>query len=210
MARTEADVTYRYRNTQIKRLRKLVSSIVFGAFLGSAFGRLATAQAIWFSPPATLGDTSDYMELFRPTSPWQRAASHVRMFEISGHFTMTAPEADLRQMFSDLSRRHIGLEVGVEPLSNPRPGTPTHCGYDVESYGGPPPLRVAQRAKALGAEPQLFGMDEPLYFGHVFRSEAGRIACHSSIAAIAADVADKLRQVRTVFPGMRSRRRRDP
>jgi hypothetical protein len=61
---------------------------------------------------------------------------------------------------------------------------------------------LAERLKSLGADPQFFGMDEPLYFGHVFESQNGKIGCHSSIADIARDVANKVRQIRTVFPGV--------
>jgi hypothetical protein len=40
-------------------------------------------------------------------------------------------------------------------------------------------------------------MDEPLYYGHVF---GGSGACRSSVAAIAHEVADKVSEVRTVYP----------
>jgi hypothetical protein len=40
-------------------------------------------------------------------------------------------------------------------------------------------------------------MDEPLWFGHNF---AGRNACHASIEDIAADVATKVADIRSVFP----------
>lgn len=185
-------------------------ALVLGCLLsGLVVTSPAAAQQIWFSPQPRLGGGADYMELFRPDAPWQRAASHVQMFEVSGHSILGSPpadfmpEADLRQMFSDLQRRHIGLEIGVEPLTAPGPRGPTNCAYHVEGYGGPLPLGVAQRAKALGAEPQFFGTDEPLYFGHVFGSPDGKHGCHASIAELASDVANVVRQVRTVFPGMR-------
>ena len=60
--------------------------------------------------------------------------------------------------------------------------------------------------KSLGAEPKFFGMDEPLYHGHVFR-EGGR-GCNSSITDVARDIAGKFKAARQVFPGMTVRRRR--
>jgi hypothetical protein len=64
-------------------------------------------------------------------------------------------------------------------------------------------VRFAQRLKDLGAEPQFFGMDEPLYFGHVFGTKNGRTGCQTPIAELARDVATKVKQIRTVFPGVR-------
>jgi len=169
--------------------------------LGFAGATPAASQAIWFSPHPTFGDGSDYLDLFRSNAPWERAASHVQVFETGGRFLVAAPADGLRRMFSDLKRRHIGVEIGWEPLSEP---VASNCGYGVEGYGGPigGGLGYARLVKALGAEPQFFGMDEPLYFGHIFGPRNGKGGCHSSIAAIAADVANKIRQIRTVFPGV--------
>ncbi len=172
--------------------------------IGVLTGRPLTAQQIWFSPQPRLGAGSDYMDLFHPDAPWQQAASHVAVFEIGGRFLITAPQADLQQIFSDLQRRHIGVQIGVGPLSHAGPAAPANCGYHVEGYSNPnEPLSIAMHVKALGGDPQYFGMDEPLYFGHVFGTPDGKHGCHSSIADIAQDVANKVRAVRTVFPGMR-------
>ena len=62
-------------------------------------------------------------------------------------------------------------------------------------------LRIAQRLKSLGAEPKFFGMDEPLYHGHVLRD--GIRGCNSSITDIARDVAGKFKAARQVFPNAR-------
>ena len=62
-------------------------------------------------------------------------------------------------------------------------------------------LKYAQRLKELGADPQFFAMDEPLYHGHVF--EEGERGCHAAIKDLAQDVASKLKEVRIVFPAAR-------
>ncbi len=46
-------------------------------------------------------------------------------------------------------------------------------------------------------------MDEPLYFGHIFGRAGDRVGCRLPIDALARDVAEKLRQVRSVFPKVR-------
>jgi hypothetical protein len=183
-----------------RKLRRFILALGM-LFFGSGTTTSVVAQTIWFSPHPAFREGSDYLDLFRPDAPWQDAASRVRVFETGGRFLIDAPDAGLRQMFNDLERRHIAVEIGFEPLSGPGPN---NCGFGVEGYGGPMGggLLFAQRVKALGAKPQFFGMDEPLYFGHVFGPENGRDGCHSSIADIAKDVANKVRQIRTVFPGV--------
>jgi hypothetical protein len=142
------------------------------------------------------------MDLFQPDAPWQQVASKVAVYAIGGRFVSTAPDDVLRRIFSDVKRRGSTLHIGILPLTPPdgRRG-PASCAYPVEGYGGAPMLQSAQRLKSLGAEPKFFGMDEPLYFGHVFRD--GSRGCNSSIADIARDVAGKVRAARQVFPDAR-------
>ena len=68
-----------------------------------------------------------------------------------------------------------------------------------------PQLTVAEanRLKALGATAKFFTMDEPLYYGHIFGKPGWKVGCHSSIPDIARDVAEKVRQIRLVFPLIR-------
>jgi hypothetical protein len=155
----------------------------------------AIAQDIWFGPSSR---SQEFMDLFKLDAPWRAAASHVRAFEISQTFGFMAPKDDLAQMFGDLQRRHIDLVIGLLALS----GTgPNHCGYRVEGYSAPGGVdALVHRIRALGGEPRHFALDEPLYFGHVFSRERDLFGCHSSIAEIANDVANKVRQIHAVFP----------
>jgi len=174
---------------------------LFAALLLSPFFSMppACAQTIWFSPRAGPQRVADFMDLFEPNAPWQRAAAHVKVFEISQWMSAAAPEAELIKIFSDLRRRHIALGVGLLPLS---PG-PNGAGKGIEGYSAPgQPLRDAKRLKALGADVAYYGFDEPLYFGHEFKGTKKLIPCHSPIADIAKDVALKVKQVRTVFPAV--------
>lgn len=161
----------------------------------------AYAQDVWFAPnPPTRGQRSDFMDLFTPDAPWQQVAAHVRVFSLGGWFAATASDDSLRRIFADLKRRSIALQIGYLPLNAPDGGGPQSCAYRVEGYGGSPMLRFAQRMKYLGAEPQFIGMDEPLYFGHVFRE--GRRGCQTGIADLAKDVAAKFHEARQVFPNV--------
>lgn len=162
----------------------------------------ASAQSIWFTPAPRLEQNADYMALFQPNAPWQQVASKVAVFAVGGRFVFTAPDDVLRQIFDDVKRRGIALHIGILALTPPD-GVygPGGCAYRVEGYGGPPMLRIAQRLKSLGAEPKFFGMDEPLYHGHVLRD--GIRGCNSSITDIARDVAGKFKAARQVFPNAR-------
>jgi hypothetical protein len=165
--------------------------------LNIAAARPAAAQKIWFSPRGGPTGVPDFMDLFRPDAPWQQAASHVQVLEVTGQLRTTAPDRDLIQIINDLRRRGIGLAMGMGPLSgNTYAGKP--CGYNVEGYSAPgEAVAAAQRIKSLGGVIQYFTMDEPVYYGHYW---GGRNACHSSIADIAKEAAEKIRRVREVFP----------
>ncbi|TDX02118.1 hypothetical protein [Dinghuibacter silviterrae] len=151
------------------------------------------AQAIWFSPNA---GPSDYMALFQPDAPWQQVSTHIQTFCFSCNQVFNPSWGiNLPDMLSDLRRRHISLEVGMSPLSGDG-----HCGFHVEGYSNAAqPLSDARRLKAAGAEVSCYAMDEPFYYGHVF---TGQNACHASIEDIAKDVAAKVKQVRSIYPGV--------
>ena len=144
------------------------------------------------------------MALFQTDAPWKRAAGAVKAFEIPEGMPFSKPSDDLAQITTDLRRRHIDLVVGVSPLTGEGNGEFGKCGYHVEGYGAlAGPLSLAQHLAAVGATPRYFDMDEPLYFGHVFDRMGGSFGCRSSITHLALDVATKIRQVRSVFPGVR-------
>jgi hypothetical protein len=137
------------------------------------------------------------MALFPQNAPWQQAASHVQAFEISGDMAFAGADSDLAQIINGLRLRHVDLVVGIGPLSGFRNGAKV-CGVRVEGYSSPGgTLAEAQHIKRLGGDVQYFAMDEPLYYGHIW---SGPSACHSSVGDIAKEIADKFRQVRTVFP----------
>ena len=140
----------------------------------------ASAQSIWFAPRPRPDQHPDYLDLFEPNAPWQQVASHVAVFAVGGRFVFTASDDTLRRIFADVKRRGFALQIGILPLTPPDGRTgPESCAYHVEGYGGPPMLRFAERLKSLGAEPKFFGMDEPLYHGHVFREADAAVTAAS-------------------------------
>jgi hypothetical protein len=171
------------------------------AFMGIMVTRTADSTEIWFDPHSGRGDPSDFMGMFRPGAPWQKAASAIKVFEISDELIYNGwvTEADLRQIFSFLTTRRIDLVVGIGALKGSDGSG--RCGYNVEGYGLPSGLlHDAQRIKVLGGTVRFFGMDAPVYFGHVFDRDGSRVGCHLTIEEVARQVAGDLKLVRTVFP----------
>jgi hypothetical protein len=179
-----------------RRLSRLMWLAVL-LLLNIAAARPAVAQKIWFDPRGGPTGVPDFMDLFRPDAPWQQAASHVQVFEVTGQLRTTASDRDLIQIINDLRRRGIGLAMSMGPLSgNTYAGKP--CGFHVEGYSAPlEAVALAERVKSLGGVIQYFTIDEALYYGHYW---GGTNACHSSIADIARETAEKIRRVRAVFP----------
>ncbi len=143
------------------------------------------------------------MALFQPNAPWQRAARAVKAFEIPDELPFSASRADMIQIITYLRQHNIDLVQGTQLLTGGGVG-PGHCGYHVEGYGAAGgPHALAQRLAELGATPRYFGMDEPLYYGHVFGHVDDIFGCRKSIPELARDVASKVRQIRSIFPGVR-------
>lgn len=178
------------------RARIRICVCVFLALM--SYSHVSKAQEIWLSPKFGPNGAADFMDLFKTTAPWQQVASHVNTFGISVEVMGEAPESDLRRLFADIRRRHIGLGLDMLPLSGPdRDGTP-QCGYHVEGYSAATEtLRLAQRIKSLGGQPQSYGMDEPLLYGHYY---TGPNACRSSIEDVARNAAIRVQQARSIFP----------
>lgn len=138
---------------------------------------------------------TDYMQLFNDNNaPWQNAAKHVQAFKVSTQFVLQATDDQLAKMFAGLKKRNIAFaeETLMLPL-----GT-NDCGRGVEGYLDPHGMQnVLERIKRLGGDLRYVAMDEPLWFGHVSNHKN---SCHSSIEAIARDVATRIAVIKKVFP----------
>lgn len=141
---------------------------------------------------------NDYMELFRPSSPWRYAAQHVEVFQVSKRFVEQAGDGALAEVISSLARRGIALAMQGTP------NVPTaECGRGIESYGPPEDMaRDAARIRRLGGTLAYIDMDEPLFYGHVFNGRRGTTPCHAPLAVIAASAARKIAAARRIFPSV--------
>ena len=163
---------------------------------------LSSRPLVWFGPLPPLQVTSgrpfigslDFMDLFKPDAPWQNAASHVQVFKLFGEWVSEdATDVQLQQVFADLKRRGIAVDVDEGPL------TPTsECGSGVEGFAGiREGMRIAQRVKAAGGTINLIDMDEPFVDASIYH---GPNACHWSAEKVAQGVYEYVRAMKGQFP----------
>lgn len=179
-------------------LRRIGLLLLIGATVHAAAPPAHSAEpSVWISSnDPTHGGAGDFWQLFEPNAPWQSARRHVAVFSIDQNLVTNGPPDKLRKFFAYLKENYIALAIGIGMLT-----WSEQCGTHVEGYvpsGGSD--YVAKRIKWLGGELAYIGIDEALWFGRWY---AGKNACHSSIDAIAADVAANFRAYQAVFPNVR-------
>lgn len=189
------------RSLKIRRVMHILATA--GLFATALAPAPALATDVWLSgvypPPRDRlapGGNSDFMALFDPNAPWLRAASHVAVFKAPTLFFERSSDEELSKVISGLRQRHIAL--AMETLMQTADGP---CGQNVEGYSPPDLIRsIARRIRRLGGELNFVAMDEPLWFGHHYD---GLHACHSTIPAVARNVAKNVAEMKAIFPNIR-------
>lgn len=177
--------------------RCLFQGLVLLCGLALGIVRPALAQSVALVP----NGSENILDLFEPGAPWQHAAAHVQAFGLSVRYLASQPDRDVQVILNGLRRLHIDASLDMLPLSGEFADSRQLCGFHVEGYSAPGEMqREALWFKAHNGEPQSYGMDEPLLYGHYY---TGPNACRSPIPVIARDVANKIRQVRAIFPGVK-------
>jgi hypothetical protein len=174
-----------------------LSLLVCASALLEALPADAAEPAVWVSTnDPTHGGAGDFWQLFEPGAPWQSAKRHVAVFRIDQNLVTNGPPDKLRQFYAFLKENHIALAIGIGMLT-----WSEQCGKHVEGYVPPGGSDyVAKRIKWLGGELAYIGIDEALWFGRYY---AGKNACHSSVDALAADVAANFKAYQAIFPKVR-------
>ena len=162
---------------------------------------LDSTPLVWFAPLPPLSITEgrnftgsdDFMDLFKPDSPWKNAASYIQVFKLYGEWVAyKATDAQLKQVVEDLQQRGIALAVEAGPLN-----APSNCGQGVESFAGTQEgLKIAQRIKNVGGTLTFIALDEPYFFAHVYD---GPNACHWDVEKIAKEVDVYIQSMKGVF-----------
>jgi hypothetical protein len=157
---------------------------------------LPAQQTVWFTPlpytrhPVGSFGSPDYMSLFSPTAPWQKAASHVRVLKVYGDGVDTLSDADLRKLLADLRRRQIALALEWPVL------TSQTCGGGIEGFGGSP-VPVLKRIKALGGTLTYLAMQQPFQWGSLYK---GANSCQWTAQQVALNALVEIKEARKIFP----------
>jgi hypothetical protein len=163
---------------------------------------LAKRPLVWFGPLPPLKvhekrpftGSLDFMQLFQPDAQWPKAAGRVQVFKLFGEWVSeSATGGELKQVFDDLRRRGIAVDVDEGPLT-----ATTECGQAVEGFAG---IRegqhIAQRVKAAGGTIDLIDMDEPFVDASLYD---GPNACHWSTEVVAERVYSYVQAMHLEFP----------
>jgi hypothetical protein len=166
------------------------------AVLIAASAVLPAQQTVWFTPlpyakhPDGSFGSQDYLNLFSPTAPWQKAAAHVRVFKVYGEGVGALSDADLRKVLADLKRRQIALAMEWPVL------TSQTCGIGIEGFGGGL-LPILKRIKAAGGTLAYLAMEQPFQWGSLWK---GASSCQWTARQVALNALVEVKQAKALFP----------
>jgi hypothetical protein len=134
----------------------------------------ASAQELWFAPPDNLprGDKvfgPDFDDLFSPGTRWDGALARVEVFQINPRYSFASPEPNLKRVLDSIGHKQTKLAVAMQAVIKR-----ADCGTGLEGMAPPNGAApIMQRMKRLGADVKFVVMDEPFYFGHLFKGPNG-------------------------------------
>jgi len=154
-------------------------------------------------------DPSDYMDLFRPNSPWSSSAASLKGLKISTQLVLRGTDEQLIVVIEGLKARHIAMsiEMGLLVYSD----EPPSCGKGSEGYSrapgpGRPSVaeRVAKRLTDLGGKLDYIEMDEPVTWGYsrTGLTRQGYPFCHQPIDELVDQMAPQVAVLRRYFPSI--------
>lgn len=155
---------------------------------------------IWFAPlpplPVVQGrpftGSDDFIELFKPDAPWNKAAGRVHVFKFYGEWVGYATDAQLKLAVQNAQERGFALAMEFGPLDA------EGCGEGIEGFSGVSyAASAAKRIKSAGGTLHFLAMDEPYYYGHFYD---GPNACHWNAEKIAGEIDQFSKAMQAVFP----------
>lgn len=155
---------------------------------------------VWFAPlpplPVVPGrlftGSDDFIKLFDPEAPWQKAAGRVHVLKLYGEWVGYATETQLKFVVQNAQQRRFALAMEFGPLDA------EDCGQGIEGFSGVSyAVSAAKRIKSVGGTLHLLAMDEPYYFGHFYD---GPNACRWNAEKIAQEIDQFASAMKAVFP----------
>jgi hypothetical protein len=165
--------------------------VSFAARAGADQLRTSATPEIWIKSGAHRPGRPPADNMWTPDAPWPTVAAHVKAANFPPGNIEGATDADLQAAFTEMKRRNIALVLGTGVLVRS-----DRCQAKNEAYASPDELeQILEKIRRNGGELRYIAMDEPYYFGH--RDDSG---CHQSAAELAAEVAQRVTDVRRIFP----------
>jgi hypothetical protein len=168
----------------------------FSALIIATGVLLPAQQLVWFTPlpyathPDGLFGSTDYLDLFSPTAPWQQAASHVQVFKL--YSVDNFSDTDLSSIIANLNQRNIALALEWPVLSS------STCGNGIEGFGSSP-VPTLQRIQTLGGVVSYLAMEQPFQWGSLY---TGANSCQWTVQQVAANALATVNQAKSVFPNL--------
>jgi hypothetical protein len=193
----------------VKKSRFLSKLTFLMAGLQTAIAASSSKPQIWLAADDPVvqaqkhkNEPVDYMDLFKPESPWGSPGTRLEAFKISTQMALRGSDEQLRTVIEGLKARHVKLAIEMGLISGPGSG---QCGMHVEGYSSPGgPETAARRIKALGGEIDYAAMDEPVWWGHVAGElSGGRRGCGYSIDDLSSKLAPQIEMLHRYFPNIR-------
>ena len=181
-----------------------LSGVCLGLCLAAASVAPARATEFWFGglDPVHKNGPSDYMQLFAPDAPWQRAASRVSVFKIAAETVLLGSDDMLRSIFDSMHRRHIAMAMEMGALMQDPSET---CGGG-EGYMQPVRVqKIGAKLRRLGLTLEYMAMDGPVWLGHErsWGVTKGRPDCQYALSEVVRRAAQTVSMMRQSFPGLR-------
>jgi hypothetical protein len=160
--------------------------------------RAVAAMEVWFAPSDNLPRGSkqfnrDFPELFVEPSSWN---THVDVFGIPPYYAAKATDEELLNVAGFLTRHHINLAVGVQPVQiNDECSSGEGRTRPQQNFG------IFRRLRHLGLDVKYVGLDEPLTYGHYYNK--GPRPCQLTVRAVASRVGASIAEIRSFYPDAR-------
>jgi beta-lactamase regulating signal transducer with metallopeptidase domain len=154
----------------------------------------AVAPQLWISLVASLAPPAHSDWIFNPDADWKTVAGHTSAVQFAPIVILNEKDDSLRRSFQNLAERNIGLALEFRVLVRT-----DQCSQWTKAFSDPGDLeKILERIQRLGGDLKYAVMDDPFFFGHRF---SGPGACLEPPAKLAQRIAEKIRLVRTYFPG---------
>jgi hypothetical protein len=183
-------------------LTAILSLLAAGADAKAGTVWLAGVDSVNAADRQRLGESAsganDFMDLFKPGAPWNKAAASIQIFKVSQRFLDASTDEQLKAVIDDLHRRHIALGVSAQIIVATR-----QCGNGLPGSSSKASVQLAaDRVKRLGGTIDYVAFDSPVAFGHYnILNKAG--ACNYSLPDLVRNIAPQIQTLKDAFPDIK-------